>query len=93
MAIQSLLPEERKQLLERSPWENAGRKEGLFRGTWHTLADVVRRRELLGMLTSRELKSRYKDSALGFVWSLARPLTLRYKPRNRIPRPSPNEEG
>jgi ABC-2 type transport system permease protein len=33
------------------------------------------RRELLGMLVRRDLKSRYKDSALGFVWVIAKPLT------------------
>jgi ABC-2 type transport system permease protein len=33
------------------------------------------RRELLGMLARRDLKSRYKDSALGFAWVVARPLT------------------
>jgi ABC-2 type transport system permease protein len=36
---------------------------------------VLRHRELLGLLVRRDLKSRYKDSALGFLWSLVRPLT------------------
>jgi ABC-2 type transport system permease protein len=36
---------------------------------------VWRYRELLDLLVKRELKSRYKDSALGFLWSLIRPLT------------------
>ena len=30
---------------------------------------------MLGMLVRRDIKSRYKDSALGFAWSVARPLT------------------
>jgi ABC-2 type transport system permease protein len=30
---------------------------------------------MLGMLIRRDLKARYKDSALGFVWTLVRPLT------------------
>lgn len=37
------------------------------------LTDLHRRRELLGMLVSRNLKIRYKSSALGFVWSLLTP--------------------
>ena len=32
------------------------------------------RRELLLMLTRREVRARYKDSALGLTWSLVRPL-------------------
>ena len=36
--------------------------------------DVWARRELLNQLTRKEIKVRYKDSALGFVWTLARPL-------------------
>jgi ABC-2 type transport system permease protein len=33
-------------------------------------------RQLLGQLIRRELKVRYKDSSLGFLWSLLRPLSL-----------------
>ena len=33
-------------------------------------------RELLGNLVRKELKVKYKDSVLGFLWSLARPLFL-----------------
>jgi ABC-2 type transport system permease protein len=35
---------------------------------------LVRSRELLGNLVRKELKVKYKNSALGFVWSLANPL-------------------
>lgn len=38
--------------------------------------DAWRRRELLRVLTSRELSARYRGSALGFLWSLANPLLL-----------------
>lgn len=37
--------------------------------------EVFRQREMLSLLVRRDLKARYKDSALGFVWSLVRPLT------------------
>jgi ABC-type polysaccharide/polyol phosphate export permease len=39
-------------------------------------ADIVRYRELFGNLFRRDLRARYKGSALGVVWSLANPLIL-----------------
>ncbi|HXU47095.1 MAG TPA: ABC transporter permease, partial [Thermoanaerobaculia bacterium] len=39
-------------------------------------AQIFRFRALLWTLTSRELKARYRGSALGYVWSLANPLLL-----------------
>ncbi len=47
----------------------------LVRGTWGSIREVFAHRELIGMLVGRELKARYKDSSLGVVWSLVRPLT------------------
>lgn len=44
------------------------------RGIIHSIKDVTDQREMLGLLVKRDLKSKYKDSALGFLWSLARPL-------------------
>jgi ABC-2 type transport system permease protein len=38
------------------------------------VADIWAHRELLSLLVRRELKARYKDSSLGIVWSLFRPL-------------------
>lgn len=35
---------------------------------------VFSHREMLGLLVRRDLKARYKDSTLGFFWSLIRPL-------------------
>lgn len=37
---------------------------------------LLRHRGLLATLTARELKGRYRGSALGFFWSLAQPLLL-----------------
>ena len=37
---------------------------------------IRERRELVGNLVSRELKSKYKGSALGFLWSLLTPLFM-----------------
>jgi len=39
------------------------------------VVQIFRNHQLLGLLVRRDLKARYKDSALGFLWSLARPLT------------------
>ena len=66
---------ERRTRLAGLAWQDAGSPPGTLSGIASSLKDIWGRRELLGMLTRRELKSRYKDSALGFLWSLARPLT------------------
>ena len=44
-------------------------------GSLAAIRDILRHRELLSLLVRRDLKSRYKDSVLGFVWTLVRPLT------------------
>ncbi|MCU1469707.1 MAG: rfbA [Glaciihabitans sp.] len=49
--------------------------KGLFAGTAFSVRAVWRQRELLVLLVRRELKAKYKDSSLGFVWSLIRPIT------------------
>ncbi len=41
---------------------------------WAAFRDLFQRREMLDLLVRRDLKAKYKDSALGFFWSLARPL-------------------
>ncbi|WP_167051071.1 ABC transporter permease [Salinibacterium sp. ZJ77] len=46
-----------------------------FRAIAETTRRIFDRRELLGLLVRRDLKSRYKGSALGFLWSFIRPLT------------------
>lgn len=40
------------------------------------LSELLARRELIGNFVARNLKQRYKGSALGFVWSLLHPLFL-----------------
>ena len=54
----------------------ASHSGGFFRGFFRSLADVVGQRELLVLLVRRELKARFKDSSLGFLWTLIRPITL-----------------
>ncbi|ROP60417.1 ABC-2 type transport system permease protein [Curtobacterium sp. PhB130] len=61
--------------LAEEPLVVIGAPRSAIRGTWRELRDVFAQREMLGMLIRRDLKARYKDSALGFVWTLVRPLT------------------
>ncbi len=39
-----------------------------------SVKDIFAHREMLDLLVKRDLKARYKDSALGFLWALVRPL-------------------
>src|SRR4051794_22004650 len=55
---------------DRSDRANGSARPGPFR----RLADVWEYRELLGNLVRKELKVKYKNSALGFVWSLLNPM-------------------
>lgn len=43
-------------------------------GVYRSVRAIAGQREMLGLLVKRDLKSKYKDSALGFLWSLLRPL-------------------
>ncbi len=36
---------------------------------------ILQQREMLGLLVRRDIKARYKDSSLGLIWTLVRPLT------------------
>jgi ABC-2 type transport system permease protein len=65
---------ERRAALAQEPMISTIKPSSLS-GTWASLEDVLRHRELLALLVRRDLKSKYKDSALGFLWSLVRPLT------------------
>jgi ABC-2 type transport system permease protein len=45
------------------------------RSAWSSIKEIAVHRQLLGRLVSREIRARYKNSSLGVVWSLMRPLT------------------
>ena len=66
--------EDRAARLASLPLRPAGPRPGFVRGTLQSLRDIWGHRELLGLLVRRELKARYKDSVLGFFWTMARPL-------------------
>ncbi|MBD8538751.1 ABC transporter permease [Frigoribacterium sp. CFBP 8751] len=75
MADAKNVASERLRRLEKTDWQDAGATGTFLSGFTSSVRDIWAHRELLGMLTKRELKARYKDSTLGFLWSLARPLT------------------
>ena len=43
---------------------------------WHNLAQLPKYRGLIQSLVARELKARYRGSALGLFWSFGNPLLL-----------------
>lgn len=57
-------------------WQTSAPVGSFFSGTARSLREILGQRELLRLLVHRELKSRYKDSSLGFLWSLLRPLSI-----------------
>lgn len=67
---------QRVRALADEPLRPAGPVLGFASGTAQSVRDVWAHRELLGLLVRREIKARYKDSVLGFAWSLIRPLTM-----------------
>lgn len=51
-------------------------KYGIFTGLKYDFLEILSKRQLLFRLTKRDIKSKYKNSSLGFFWSLAKPLAL-----------------
>lgn len=41
---------------------------------WRSISEVFDHRQLLGLLIRRDITSRYKDSALGLLWTLINPI-------------------
>lgn len=72
----SVEAEARSVALAAEPLRIAGPVSGFAAGTAQSVRDIWAHRELLGLLVRREIKARYKDSILGFFWSLMKPLTM-----------------
>ena len=66
----------RSARLAEEPWQTSAPTGNFLTGTGRSLKEIAGQRELLRLLVQRELKSRYKDSSLGFLWSLLRPLSI-----------------
>lgn len=60
--------------LAQEPLRPSSPPTGFVQGAAESVRDIWARRQLLVMLVRRELRARYKDSSLGFLWTLARPL-------------------
>lgn len=68
---------ERAAHLATLPFESASAKgAGLVSGLVRAVGEMWGQRELLGLLVRRELKAKYKDSTLGYAWTLIRPLVM-----------------
>lgn len=73
--------DERLQQLERQPFVTAGVPAGSgkahasYKGFVSSCREIFANREMLSLLVRRDIKSRYKDSSLGLIWTLVRPLT------------------
>ena len=68
------LREERLERLDALPLAPVGPRPGAVDGLVSSVRAVWQYRELLNLLVRREVRGRYKNSALGFVWSLLKPL-------------------
>ncbi|WP_374758275.1 ABC transporter permease [Leifsonia sp. LS1] len=67
--------EARYAALRTAPLQTVGSSGPSFSSSWGSLREIWSQRQMLDLLIRRDLKARYKDSALGFLWSLVRPLT------------------
>jgi ABC-2 type transport system permease protein len=47
---------------------------GVLKGVIFSITEIWQSRDLLKLLVARDLKSKYKDSSLGVLWSFGRPL-------------------
>lgn len=75
-AVPSMTAEQRAAALEEQPLLVVGAKRGFVSGGGESLRQVWEYRGLLNLLVRREIKVRYKDSALGLLWTLIRPLAM-----------------
>jgi len=62
----------RRAAVADAPWSTSGSGERF--PSLRVARDLWDRRELVALLTRREVRSRFKDSNLGLLWSFARPL-------------------
>ena len=58
------------------PLQQVNKPWHLFKGSWSSVRQIFNFKELLMRLTVRDIRARYKDSSLGLLWSLVRPITL-----------------
>lgn len=72
----SEIRDERFNRIGTLPFESVGRTStGVGSSFFSAINDIWSQRSMLDLLIRRDLKSKYKDSVLGFFWSLIKPLT------------------
>jgi len=73
--------DERFALLEQQPFTVMGvpadskKSHASHKSFIQTTREIFANRSMLSLLVRRDIKSRYKDSSLGLIWTLIRPLT------------------
>ena len=67
---------ERADRLASEPLRDMFPPHGVLSGSVGSVKDIWSRRGLLRLLVRREIRAKYKDSALGLIWSLVRPLIM-----------------
>jgi ABC-2 type transport system permease protein len=67
---------ERAERLAQLPLRDVNPSYGQVKGFVEDMKAIWGRRQLLDLLVRREIKGRYKESVLGLLWSLIRPLVL-----------------
>jgi ABC-2 type transport system permease protein len=66
--------DERLARIVAEPMIQVGRGGGSAKSTVAAVKEIWDYRQLLGLLVGREVRGKYKNSSLGIVWSLMRPL-------------------
>lgn len=54
---------------------DSGKSHASSKRFFATVGEIFASRNMLALLVRRDIKSRYKDSSLGLIWTLIRPLT------------------
>jgi ABC-2 type transport system permease protein len=68
--------EARYRLLDASPFTRIDSSGLVTEARGGKLREIFQRRELLGLLVRRDLQARYRDSVLGFLWTVIRPIIV-----------------
>ena len=66
--------EARRERVAAESFSTLGGAAGIARSTAASMREIWAYSHLVRLLTSRELRARYKNSSLGILWSLGRPL-------------------
>lgn len=69
--------QERAARLAALPFERSvPSRQGFLKPFLRSMREILGHRDLVRLLVRRELQAKYKNSSLGFLWSLIKPLTM-----------------